>query len=166
MSKVFDLKGKQFGRLTVLYEGAAAKSGEKTWVCKCSCGTITKPIKSTRLRQGITQSCGCLQREIVAKSKTIHQQSRSRLYRVWRGMKDRCYRTSAINYAYYGGRGITVCDEWKNDFQAFRNWAISHGYSDDLTIDRIDNDKGYAPDNCRWLTMKEQNNNRRNTKRS
>lgn len=83
------------------------------------------------------------------------------MYRIWSGMKRRCYNQNAINYNNYGGRGITVCDEWLNDFDAFQKWALAHGYADNLTIDRIDNYKGYSPDNCQWITIQEQQHHRR-----
>ena len=166
MAKVFDLNGKQFGRLTVICEGEKARSGERMWICKCSCGNITKPIKSTCLRNGITQSCGCLHREIVSQAKATHQQSDTRLYSVWRGMKDRCFRPNAVNYKFYGGRGITVCDEWYNSFEAFYEWAMANGYAENLTIDRIDANGNYEPSNCRWITIQEQQRNRRKSLRS
>ena len=162
----FDLNGAQFGRLTVIYEGERLKSGERTWVCICSCGSITKPIKSTRLRKCITQSCGCLQKEIVSKVHTTHQKSRTRLYNVWRGIKHRCTNSNAVNYKDYGGRGIEVCEEWRNSFATFWEWATLNGYADNLSLDRIDNDGNYEPSNCRWATQKEQCNNRRPRKRS
>jgi hypothetical protein len=90
--------------------------------------------------------------------KTIHGMSHSRLYQIWNAMKQRCSNPNAISYPRYGGRGITVCQEWQDSFAAFRDWAVSHGYSDNLTIDRIDNDGKYEPLNCRWVTKKEQQN--------
>lgn len=92
----------------------------------------------------------------------IHGKRHTRLYRIWANIKTRCLNPNDHHYGRYGERDITVCDEWKNDFQAFYDWSMSHGYADDLTIDRIDNDKGYSPDNCRWVTVSEQNQNKRN----
>jgi hypothetical protein len=152
-----DRSGEKYGRLDIL---EAIPNTNPTQVkCRCDCGNIYIGIQSD-IVSGHTQSCGCLQREIVAKAKSTHQQSGSRLYSVWRGMKERCYITSAINYSYYGGRGITICDEWINSFQAFYDWAMSHGYQDDLTIDRIDNDGNYEPSNCHWTTVKKQSLNK------
>ena len=87
--------------------------------------------------------------------------TRTRLYRIWNCMHNRCYRKSYHAFNHYGGRGIEVCDEWLHDFQAFYDWAIANGYGDDLSIDRIDPNKNYSPDNCRWVTMAEQNKNKR-----
>lgn len=97
-------------------------------------------------------------------SHPIHGGCGTRLYRIWKCMKHRCYIKSDCAYERYGGRGITVCDEWKSDFSKFRSWAIENGYSDDLTLDRIENSKGYSPDNCRWASMKIQSNNKRNNR--
>lgn len=90
-----------------------------------------------------------------------HNKSNTRLYRIWGGMKTRCYRPYHTMYSNYGGRGISVCEEWRDDFEAFEKWALSNGYKDDLSIDRIDNDGDYCPDNCRWVTILQQNSNKR-----
>ena len=98
------------------------------------------------------------------KNHYVHGKRKTRLYRIWANVKTRCTNKNDPHYKRYGGRGITVCDEWKNDFKAFYDWSVTHGYADDLTIDRIDNNDNYCPSNCRWVTVAQQNRNKRNVK--
>lgn len=122
--------------------------------CICSCGNI-KTVRYEALVSGMTQSCGCLRDEIAKKINRKHGLYKKRIFTVWQGMKQRCLNKNKESYPRYGGRGITVCDEWIHSVDAFYNWAIANGYNDNLTIDRIDNDKGYYPENCQWVTSQE-----------
>lgn len=168
MSAVKDMAGQRFGRLTVIKRCASTPSGQATWICVCDCGTKCF-ISGANMRKGNTKSCGCLHDKSARERFSKHCKSGTRLNAVWKAMNQRCFNPSDKNYARYGGRGITVCDEWRRDFQAFYEWAMANGYDENApvgscTIDRIDNDKGYSPDNCRWVDMKTQNNNKHNRK--
>lgn len=138
---------------------APDRNGRKMVLCRCDCGTI-KEVRYDGIKCGSTKSCGCVR---LNKIRT-HGMTNTRLYNIWHKMKERCYNHNHVHYHNYGGRGISVCDQWRDNFQNFYNWAMSNGYSDNLTIDRKDDDGNYTPENCRWATPLEQQNNLRNNR--
>lgn len=163
MGNFIDLTGEVFGRLTVVERVPAKRYGETRWRCKCACGN--ESITTTgRLRNGSAKSCGCLHSESARhqgqKSKK-HGAANTRLYRIWTNMKTRCFNQRDKNFERWGLRGITVCDSWKNSFEEFQKWALNSGYDETRTLDRIDNNKGYFPENCRWTSAKTQARNTR-----
>lgn len=165
MCKLIDLVGQRFGRLTVIEK---VKSNDKNsrWLCQCDCGNNVS-ISRVHLMNGHVQSCGCYRKEVAAENSHVlkmkHGLSEVKLYGVWANMKYRCYNPHCKAYKDYGGRGISVCPEWLSGFTGFYSWAIGAGYKEGLSIDRINNDGNYEPSNCRWVTMKIQSANRRNS---
>lgn len=144
-----DTTGKKYGWLLVLSD-----NGE-TCTCKCDCGNVAE-VNRRRMMTGHIKSCGCM------KGNPTHGKRHTRLYIIWTGMKARCYNENSIEYKRYGFRGISICEEWKNNFEAFYDWAVENGYEEKLTIDRIDVNGNYEPSNCRWSTTLEQGCNKRN----
>lgn len=170
MGKLIDLTGKRFGRLTVL-ERAPNRGKKVRWLCKCDCGN-TAVVYASALKQGDTSSCGCYNVEISTQRIIKHQaingsdgRSKTKLYWVWVAMRNRCNNPNNYSYGNYGGRGIRVCPEWDSSYDVFARWALSHGYSEGLSIDRIDNNGNYAPENCRWVSWKVQHRNQRVSKK-
>lgn len=163
-----DITGKRFGQLIATERIPPASGTRSKWICKCDCGNVAT-VSISNLRNGHTTSCGCVIVKKCKETHTKHGGRNDRLYAVWRLMKQRCQRTETPEYKYYGGRGIAVCAEWQ-DYKAFKEWAYKSGYDENAkrgqcTIDRIDVNGNYEPSNCRWVDMKTQNNNKRNSRK-
>ena len=157
MGQLIDIMGMHFGKLTVIDRAKNNARNRAMWLCRCDCGN-ERVVLGDDLRSGKVISCGCVgPYKYVRKDR--HGLRGTRLYRIWANMKDRCLNRNHPRYYQYGGRGITICDIWLQ-FRSFYEWAIANGYQDDLSIDRIDNDGNYCPENCRWVSMKIQNNNK------
>ena len=160
MGKLIDLTGQKFGRLTVI-ERDTSRTGRAYWICQCDCGTV-KSIMAKLLCNGHTQSCGCYRKENMSS----HRLSRTKIYRTWGDMCSRCHNPNDTGYKHYGGRGIAVCDEWRNDFQPFYDYVskLEHFGEEGYTLDRINNNGNYEPGNVRWATAKEQSRNKTNNR--
>ena len=167
MPKALDLTGERYGNLTVIKRVENSKNGHSNWLCRCDCGNYTT-VNSGHLREKHgTKTCGCSWKK--AGERTFkHGMKNTRLYYIWSSMKKRCFNENEPSYLQYGARGISICNEWKENFKAFHDWALENGYDEnaergECTIDRIDVNGNYEPSNCRWVGMKEQSRNRRNT---
>lgn len=156
---LIDLTGKRFGRLAVLNRATNDHGRPARWNCLCDCGNKTTVV-GTHLRRGESKSCGCLQKELVGIRARKHGLSHTTLYYVWQGMKRRCIDPNHKEFDSYGGRGISVCSEWADNYPAFHEWMMAHGYKRGLQIDRIDNNGNYCPGNCRIVTQHENALNR------
>lgn len=161
MGKFIDLTDKRFGKLKVVCRADDYISPKGyvavNWLCECECGNTTV-VRGCNLKSGATTSCGC--ERVVNPNRLKHGGTDTRLHKIWMSMRRRCHNKNDKSYRDYGGRGITICEEW-NDFEKFRDWAIQNGYEDCLTIDRVNNDGNYCPDNCRWADSVTQANNTR-----
>ncbi len=152
MRKLIIKKGDRFGRLTIVKE-IARNNGRRRFLCRCICGNL-REVNLSNMRTGQVKSCGCLKDDVLMKRNVTHGLSKHPLFIKWCAIKKRCSNKNDSHYKYYGGRGIKICDEWRNDFKAFYDFAMSHGWKKGLQIDRIDNDGNYEPDNCAFVKNK------------
>lgn len=161
-----DLAGKKFGMLSVISLNGRDKGGRALWLCECDCGNSVV-VEGYNLKSGHSTSCGCYRKNVTIQRSTTHGLSHDSLYRIFATMITRCCNPNNKAYKYYGGRGINIDSEWigVGGFQSFYDWSISNGYKKGLTIDRIDNNGNYCPDNCRWVSMQVQSNNKSNNVR-
>jgi hypothetical protein len=164
MSRLIDITNKTIGLWTVI-ERVKIDKPHTHWLCKCKCGTI-RIVDGDELRTGRSNSCGCVRNKESSKRMNTHGLSDTRIYNIWTDVKKRCYNKRNKEFHNYGGRGISVCEAWKHNFIDFYNWAMDNGYSDDLTIDRMDVNGNYEPSNCRWATWSEQGRNKRISNRN
>ena len=157
-----DLIGRRFGRLVVIAETERGRDRRRRWLCACDCGNTTI-TDTSKLSTGNTRSCGCLHRDSAKDRHRLHGGKGTRLYNIWKNARQRCRNPKTPDFYLYGARGVQFAPEW-DDFNAFRDWALANGYREDLTLDRIDPDGDYRPENCRWATWKEQRHNQRRCK--
>lgn len=161
MSKINNLAGQKFGKVTVL-SFDKIKNNRSYWICQCDCGKVFSR-RSDIIKRKDVKSCGCYKKEnnktIGIKHGDCKRNKINPIYRIWQGMKDRCYNKNNPNNVHWLGRGIKMCDEWKNNYLEFKKWAIENGYKKGLSIDRIDVNGNYEPNNCRWVSQEEQNKN-------
>lgn len=156
-----EITGQKFGMLTVV--GRAENRGKNTaWRCICDCGN-EKDVLTHNLISGKSKSCGCARINTLKRVMTKHGGRRTRIYGIFKGMCSRCYNDNNPAYHYYGGKGVKICDEWKNDFAKFREWSFENGYDETSSIDRINPNGGYCPENCRWVSPQKQQNNKLNS---
>lgn len=163
MSAVIDMAGMKIGKLTVMQRAGRIHGGKAAWLCRCECGAEPL-IAGAELRHGGQKSCGCSQFANAATARRTHGKSGTALHRLWRNMINRCERKQTHNYQRYGGRGINVCSEWRLDSGAFIAWCEANGYRTGLELDRRNNDKGYSPDNCRFVTRAQNQSNKSSRK--